>query len=76
LGRVDGKLRGRGEVRDYFAGGLQAPRLHFELLQVLAGVESLCMIFRRETGIVVNDIFDLDGERHVVRLLACYGGEA
>lgn len=76
LGRADGTLRGRGEVRSYFAAGLQAPGLHFELLQVLAGVASLCMIFRRETGVVVSDIFDLDGARRVVRLLACYGGEA
>jgi hypothetical protein len=73
LGRPDGILRGKAEVREYFAIGLRAPDLHFELLEVLAGVNALCMIFRRETGVVVSDVFDLDDRRQVIRLLACYG---
>jgi hypothetical protein len=73
MGRPDGILRGKNEVRSYFATGLQAPGLNFGLLDVLAGVNSLCMIFRRETGVVVSDVFDLDDQRRVIRLLACYG---
>ena len=73
MDRPNGVLRGKAEVRDYFAIGLQAPNLHFELLDVLAGVNALCMIFRRETGVVVSDVFDFDAQRQVVRLLACYG---
>src|SRR5258706_7202453 len=65
LGRPDGILRGKAEVRSYFAVGLQAPGLHFELLEVLAGVNSLCMIFRRETCVVVSDVFDLDDQGRV-----------
>jgi hypothetical protein len=31
------------------------------------------MIFRRESGVTVSDIFELDHEERVIRLLACYG---
>jgi len=73
MGRPDGWLHGKVEVRDYFKIGLQAPGLHFELVDVLFGVNALCMIFRRETGVTVCDLFELDGQDRVIRLLACYG---
>ena len=76
IGRADGWLHGKAEVRDYFALGLQAPAVHFELLDVLLGVNALCMIFRRETGVTVSDIFEFDSEGRVKRLLACYGRHA
>jgi hypothetical protein len=72
LGRADGWLHGKAEVRAYFAMGLQAPDLHFELVDVLFGVNALCMVFRRETGVTVCDIFELDAQDRVMRLLACY----
>src|SRR5262249_15018829 len=50
MGRADGWLHGKAEVRAYFTIGLRAPGLHFELLDVLFGVNAICMIFRRETG--------------------------
>ena len=73
MGRADGWLRGNAEVRAYFEIGLQAPGLHFELLDVLFGVKTICMIFRRETGATVCDVFELDDQDRVTRLLACYG---
>jgi len=73
MGRADGWLHGKAKVREYFAGGLQAPGLHFELLDVLVGVNAICMIFRRETGATVCDLFELDDRDRVTRLLACYG---
>jgi hypothetical protein len=76
MGRVDGRLHGKAEVREYFAKGLQAPGLRFELVNVLFGVNVLCMIFRRETGVTVCDVFELDDHDRVVRLLACYGRPA
>jgi hypothetical protein len=39
MGRADGWLHGKAEVREYFALGLQAPGLHFELVDVLFGRE-------------------------------------
>ena len=76
MGRADGWLHGKAEVRDYFAAGLQAPGLHFELVDVLFGINVICMIFRRETGVTVSDVFELDEQDRVIRLLACYGRPA
>ncbi len=73
MSRADGWLHGKADVRAYFAMGLQAPGLHFELLDVLVGVNAICMIFRRETGATVCDVFELDDQDRVIRLLACYG---
>jgi hypothetical protein len=72
-GRADGWLYGKAKVREYFETGLQVPDLHFELVDVLFGVDAICMIFRRETGVTVSDLFELDGQDRVIRLLACYG---
>ncbi len=69
IGRADGWLHGKAKVREYFEIGLQAPGLHFELVDVLFGVNAICMIFR----VTVSDLFELDGEGRVIRLLACYG---
>jgi hypothetical protein len=73
MGRADGCLHGKPEVREYFAIGLQAPGLRFELVDVLFGVNAICMIFRCETGATVSDLFELDDRGRMVRLLACYG---
>jgi hypothetical protein len=73
MDRPDGRLRGKAEVRAYFAIGLRAPGLRFALLDVFSGVGALCMIFRRETGVVVCDVFEFDERGRVARLTACYG---
>jgi hypothetical protein len=73
MGRADGWLHGKAKVREYFESGLKTPGLHFELVDVLFGVNAICMIFRRETGVTVSDIFELDDQNRVIRLLACYG---
>jgi hypothetical protein len=73
MGRPDGWLHGKAKVREYFAIGLQIPGLHFELLEVFAGVSALCMIFRRETGAAVADLVEFDDRSRVTRLVACYG---
>jgi len=73
MGRADGWLHGKAEVRAYFARGLQAPGLHFELVDVHFGVNTICMIFRRETGDTMSDIFELDDQDRAIRLLACKG---
>jgi SnoaL-like domain len=73
MGRADGWLHGKDEVRKYFEIGLQNPGLHFGLVDVLFGVNAINMIFRRETGVTVSDLFELDNEDRVIRLVACYG---
>jgi hypothetical protein len=76
MGRADGWVHGKAKVREYFAIGMQAPGLHFELLHVLLGVSALSIIFRRETGVMVCDLLEFDAEDRVKRLLACYGERA
>jgi hypothetical protein len=76
MGHADGWLHGKAAVRAYFEIGLRAPGLHFELIDVLFGVSAICMIFRRETGVTVSDLFELDDQDRVRRLLACYARPA
>jgi hypothetical protein len=70
---ADGWLRGKDKVRENFAMGVKAPNLHFELLDVLLGVNSMCVIYRRETGALVSDLVELDAKGKGRRVIACYG---
>jgi hypothetical protein len=64
---------GKQKFESIFEIGLQSHDLHFELVDVLFGVNAICMIFRRKTGVMVSDLFELDNQDQVIRLLACYG---
>jgi ketosteroid isomerase-like protein len=48
MGIASGRLKGKEHVRPYWAKGLSAtPPLHFELETVLAGVDSITILYRR-----------------------------
>ena len=72
-GVADGWLRGRSKVRENFAIGVKAQDLHFELVEVLLGVNSMCVVYRRETGALVTDLVELDANDKGRRVIACYG---
>jgi hypothetical protein len=72
-GRADGWLHGKAKLRDNFAIGVKATGLHFELVDVLLGVDAMCIIYRRETGVLVTDLVELDDHGHGKRVFACYG---
>ena len=72
-GVADGWLRGKSKVRENFAIGVKAPDLHFELVEVLLGVNSMCVVYRRETGALVTDLVELDANDKGRRVIACYG---
>jgi ketosteroid isomerase-like protein len=72
-GVADGWLRGRSKVRENFAIGVQVADLHFELVDVLLGVNSMCVVYRRETGALVTDLVELDANGKGRRVIACYG---
>jgi SnoaL-like domain len=62
--RPDGVLHGREELRKQFSMGLgRSPKLHFTLLHVLTGVDSMIVVYRRDNGSVVLDAvtFSPDG---------------
>ena len=68
-----GRLKGKAAVRPYWAQGLAAyPPLRFELLQVLAGVDSIVLYYRNARGQYCAETltFNLDGK--VVRGCAHY----
>jgi hypothetical protein len=72
-GEPSGRLRGRDAVRSYFARGLEAyPDLHFELQRVLVGTRSLVLVYRSVGRRMAAEVVELDGDRHVVRVLCHY----
>src|SRR5690242_11075706 len=51
LGNSNGKVSGKASLRAYFKRGLEAyPELHFELKDVLAGVNSLVLYYTNQKG--------------------------
>ena len=68
----DGWLQGKARLRENFAIGMESPTLHFDLVEVLTGVGSMCIIYRRESGQLVADTVELDDDGKGVRVLACY----
>ena len=73
LGVPSGWIEGKAQLREHFSIGIQAPNLRFELVDVLLGVDGMCVVYRRETGVLVVDMIELDqnGKGKVVR--AFYG---
>ena len=72
-GISDGWLRGKSKVRENFAIGLKTPGIRFDLVDVLLGVNSLCVVYKRESGALVADLVELDTNEKGRRVIACYG---
>src|SRR5262245_30495973 len=71
LGIASGTITDKTQLRDYFAKGLNSnPNLHFELLQVLIGVDSVTLYYQRENGRQTAEvmIFDEAGKATNVRV--------
>lgn len=74
LGRPDGKVRGKAELRAYFQRGLEAyPELNFELKDVLWGLNSVVLYYRNQKGTRTGEFMELDTGGKVVRVVANYG---
>ncbi|UYV35985.1 nuclear transport factor 2 family protein [Rhodobacteraceae bacterium D3-12] len=74
FGRTDGWLRGKGEVRAYFARGMANPDLRFAFEEVRLGVNAVIVLYRRENGMRVADANELDDAGLIKRMVAGYGG--
>ena len=73
LGIASGKLEGKAAIRSYFENGLAGiPDLHFTLLQVLPGINSLTIYYRNQTGTEVAEVTVLDADQHAVQVRAHY----
>ena len=72
--KPDGLLVGQNALREHFQRGLElAPNLHFELLDVLIGVDGITIVYRRETGALVADVVALDDDYLGEEVHAYYG---
>jgi hypothetical protein len=69
-------LHGKAAVRAYFGRALERnPALRFDPLHVAVGVASVALAYRRMTGELALEAFELDGAGLVVRSTSHYGVE-
>jgi ketosteroid isomerase-like protein len=75
LGVAAGALRGKDAIRPYWQAGLAAtPPLHFELQEVLVGVDTIAIYYRSVTrNRMVAEILQFDDQRRVVSGAGLYG---
>lgn len=58
----DGVVRGKAALRAYWAEGLRRiPDLHFEVVGVYVGVDTLAINYRNQMGRLVNEVLIFDG---------------
>ncbi len=75
MGEPSGKLRGKKAVGAYWQRALQMrPDLHFRLLDVFAGVDSVCIRYESLGGQHAVEFFELDSDLKVRRAAAHYAG--
>ena len=69
-GELGGRLAGKASLRTYWTAALAAmPALHFELIDVLTGVDCITILYRGHRGLSA-EVFELDADGKVVRGLA------
>src|SRR5438067_203682 len=73
VGEPSGKLQGKAAIGAYWAKGLQhAPSLHFELLTVLTGVESVTLYYKGLRGVLAAEVFYFNADGKVILSAAHY----
>lgn len=73
LGTPDGKVVGKTNLRAYFQRGLEAfPELHFQLEDVLWGVNSVLLYYTNHKGTRTGEFMELSASGKVVRVVANY----
>jgi predicted ester cyclase len=73
LGKTDGKVSGKANLRAYFQRGLEAfPELHFDLEDVLWGLSSVVLYYTNQRGTHTAEFMEISGSGKVVRVVANY----
>ncbi len=73
LNDPSGTVTGIDALREYFAKGLSLfPGLGFELLDVLAGIHSVVLLYRNQRGSHTAEFMEFDAEGKVIRVVANY----
>ncbi|MDQ2639959.1 MAG: nuclear transport factor 2 family protein [Pseudomonadota bacterium] len=71
-GEASGTLRGRSSLRAYWGKALGLlPDLHFNLVDTMAGVDSLTVYYQGHRGMVAETFF-FDASRQIISAVACY----
>lgn len=61
LGRIDGTIRTRTDLRAYFEPSLaKDSTLRFELIEVMAGVSSVTLVYRNHRDLIVAETMFVD----------------
>lgn len=69
----EGKVIGKANLRDYFRRGLDAyPELHFQLEDVLWGINSVVLYYRNQKGTRTAEFMALSPAGKVARVVAHY----
>ena len=75
LGRSDGRVTGKADLRAYFQRGLAAyPSLQFDLKDVLWGVGSVVLYYANQRGSYTGEYMELSPQGRVSRVVANYSG--
>jgi hypothetical protein len=75
-GEASGRLRGKPAIGAYWAKALEAaPELRFEIVSVLAGVDSVTVCYRGHRGLAA-EVFHFGASGKVARAFAHYQVEA
>ena len=54
---TDGRVNGKANLRQYWSKALSLiPDLHFEVVQLFAGIETLVIRYRNQKGVEVNEV--------------------
>ena len=73
LALADGRVVGKANLRAYFQRGLKAyPELHFQLEDVLWGVNSLLLLYKNQKGTRTGEFMELSAAGKISRVVANY----
>lgn len=74
LGKPDGKVVGKANLRAYFQRGLEAyPELRFHLDDVLWGLHSIVLYYTNQQGTHSAEFMQISASGKAVRVIAHYG---
>lgn len=70
---ASGRLKGKAAIRAYWQIGLAAtPPLKLELIEVLAGIDSITLYYRRNSGKTAAEVLVFNQDRMVIEGSAHY----
>jgi hypothetical protein len=74
MNEPSGTITGKDKLKPYFEKGLAAyPDLHFELIEVLEGVESVTLYYKSVRNLMAAEVMFFDDQGKISRVVAHYG---